>query len=1488
MGQTCNNLKSLMNGEYELSTLSPVQLKHLQDNINQELFNIAKDEGEQLKMIEALTDKFVGRLSQSDRSAERDHILENEILPEITKFSAYFGLDVGSFNKLFGSYFSILGENGLEKEQFPLLLQEEAIFNGVSFLLGDSKNVADKILASLKGKVSKINEDVDINKEERFVSTLARLDSVTTDVLAVDAIAGSGKTKLVANAILRISEKMGKEGKTLVTSPVEQMSRDIFDETSKSNLGQDESLSLKEMYSKIEDGTINLNGIDTILIDEATLIDFSNNVKYDAKSDRYVDSKTGEVDNSNSFTKFYNLAKAKNKNIKILLLGDTYQMSKLNGDSKVIDDTEIVKGTKSLFKTPLLKTAPLEQSFRTSSILLQDAYNQILKNNGDLFSISNPLKTEFAVSIQDSDKFLGVKINNNSVVDAENKKEARLQSIKDAFLQEGKKGLTILDSIKSQAKRNKGISLIIATDLDITENELLDFLKEDEAFKELFDVKNFSENPETEDGKFKIDLKVFTKNLSKIQGSEADYVIAEISNEPNANNFVHLPKDANGEDIFRSNNYLNKGQVYEALYTLITRGKSFVNVVNNTTNVNMQSTFNLQAFGLIEPEELVEDANKARELYKEILSTELNEDVIADMATINWDTNSVNIKEEEVNTEKTKLPKKTTEIEINTELDLKNKLAEVDSNYPETIEYYIEKQANLIDQFVAIDKDDNSIKKDNILNQINELDNIINIKKYLYNTGTNSYEFNNLSKVLTDIEDSIKDLNPKDRAEYVAHHLNQNGYAYTYFKTKDFTENGEVSKEDAEKNRVTDEANLLQQLIGENNISIEADIDVKFEILNLKKKSESSPTVREFSYYVKKEKDEDGQDILRLYTVAKLDYKGKVKYALVLTNNISLWSGDKAITFKENVTKALGDDNIVRLSDKNNKALNKISSVVELVTAGSIIRAKQPISLNTFIKDMKSKNNKVNFSNNIYTVVDSTSKFRGKQLVFYSYSENIDLDSADFSKWTEAVITDSEGDLTKTNAFYKKNGVNHAIGILVLNNDTYELKELIEATKDKRGPKNKDINSFILSDKSMDSSIKTLAYFYLRSQGISNPMNPTDEDNKKFANIPNGMMLQSFITNQHFSYNDKEGKQVKVGYSLFGESNEKQEEAEALFDNINKYAEAKKSSGMTFSSMLKKVFADIGSFELKEGSLVPVRTGKTDSAKVNFGKFITIASTDKKYSGNFKNRSEGSDINPVMFFDLNGLITYIENNNYKTDGEKIIYDDNYTHIIDSLEAMFKTNTVTPNGFLVYPDLVFNGKDTIVTTINRIDVDLKTKMTVNIQDVNLPNVIIKIDNLNNLIFNKVNEASSHKEDDFTIKKQEVKKVDVSEEENISKDDKSTMNTFSEEEIDIKDDKFKTKVKSDNGTITFINLESFDFDDDIDYIASLTKVIETDGNLTEFKKVLVSLIMNSDTLKMTRSDITGFNKVDLTKSINAFFNGEEINNEYKNIIDKAINC
>lgn len=1505
MGASCSSLKNLINGEYDIDNLSSVQLKHLQDTVNQELFIIAQNDTERMKIINKVTDGFVEKLTNIS-DFEKNKVFINEILPEITKLSSYLGLDVGKFNKYFGSYFSVFEKSGVENSQFPLLLQEEAVFNGVSFLLGGNDKIVKAMLASLKGKVTKLKENAESskNKDNAFISVLNRIKAVSTDVLAVDAIAGSGKTKLVANTILRIAEKMGKDGTTIVTSPVQQMASDIFKETTEANLGQTKSLSLKELYEGIESGAIDTKDVDTYLIDEATLVDFKNGVVYDTETDRYIDEDTREIDNSTSFTKFYNLVKSKNKNAKVLLLGDTGQMSKLKGDKKVIDDTEKIIESANLYKSPLLRASKLEQSFRTSSILLQDAYNKLLNNSGDLLSIKNPLNTEFAVSIKDSNQFLGVKVNNNNIVDEENKKEARLKTIKESFLKEGKKGLTIIESIKSQARSNKGISLIIATDLDLTETELITYLKKDEELKDIFDLRKRSKNPETEEGTFNIDIKVFTKNLSNIQGSEADYVIAEISNEPNANGLVHLPKSADGEEIFVANNFYNKSQIYEALYTLITRGKSFVNVINNTSNVHMQSSFNLQSFGLIEPKELIEDANKARDIYKEIFSVEFDDKAIAEMSSINWNNNNP---KEVVPEKENQVPDETDPIIIDNEEELNRKLVEIDSSSPEPIEHYIALQSKLIDEFKSIETsnltDEAKKQLDELLQEINRLDNVINIKKILSNIGTNNYVINSLSKDLGDIENEVNDYlknksnlsydeKVKLRAEIIASKLNEKNYAYTYFKTKDFTEGGKVSKEEAEELRTKNEVSIIQSLLDDTNTAIDTSMDIKFEILNLKKKNDSSPNVKEFEYFVRREKDDNGKEVLRLYTIAKLDYKGTIKYNLVLTNNISQWTGQQAAEFKTNVTKALGDKDIIKLADKENKPLNKLSSIVELVTAGSIIKSPNNTSLNKFVATMKEDNSKVNFSNNVYTVVDKDSKFRGKQIVFYSYSENIDLDSMEFQKWVEKFVSNDESEISSIKSFYKNNGVNHAIGVLVLDNDNYSLKELIDATKDKRGSREKEVNNFILNNKTTDSSIKTLAYFYLRSKGIENPLVPTEADNKLLnsGSIKNGIELQAFVSNGYFSYTERStGKQIKKEYALFGDEIINQQKADKLFDDIKTKIDTENSSGMTFFSMLNNVFSDIGSFKLDgDNNLIPVRKGKKDFAKVSFGKMITIAFSENTYSDNFTGRNNKETIEPVVFFDLNGLIAYVENNNYSVINNEKVYDENYNTIIAQLEEVFKTNSITKEGFKVYPDLLFDSnkhESLIIETVNRIDRDLKEKVSVNIKGINMPNVIIKIDKLNNLMFTIFEKApETLEQEEFVIKKNQNTETNK-EETNPSI---STIETFSEINYNLEEEEFTFNVKSDNGEIKFISLESFDFEEDSDYIANVFKSINTNKDLGEFKEALVSLIMNSRELLFEKNRIEGFDKKNLKAVLTSFLNGEDVDVAYKELIDKAINC
>ena len=1450
----CGTLKALRDGDIDVSTLDATGLKLLQNDVNHELYLTLQNKDSRDKYITTVISNYVNTLnsfSGENASSEANVFFAKKIMPEISRISAIANLDINKFSHVFKSFFGLSKENGFENKEFPLLLQEEAMFQGASFLLG-SGDFSNEMLAQL-------NAGLEANGSVISKGVSKALGSTNTNIWALDAVGGSGKTKMVANSLLRIAEKLGKDKKTLVSAAVSKISTDILDEVNTANISNKKAYTVSELYDGISDGSILLDEIDTLLIDEATLIDYDG--RFDKSKDRYITE-------SASFSKLYNLVKSKNSKVKLILLGDSNQMSKIIGDVKTIEDKNEPKVSLSfkMLNDKLLKPPRLVQSFRTSSLLVKNIYDEFEKDNANLFSKENPLKGEYAVNIKDNTLVLGLKESKNNISEETNKKEARLKTILDSFTAEVAPGLTLVESIKRQAGKGK-FSLIIATDLDISEDELIAYLSSNNSeLKILFDKKNKTDNPNYDKGKFDLELNVFTKKLSNVQGSEADYVIAEISNENNLDGVTYFPSD---ENLFKS--IILGGYAKDALYTLMSRGKKFINVINNTTNVNINTNFSSSKYGIIDPRELKDNVDKAKELYNVVYeNTDWNNESLNksnNLISINWGTNNPTYTTSGVKTEEVL---KVVQIPKN-EKELKKILEEVDKNYPEEISFYKNNLLKLIDSIKKEKKDSPNLKV--LINEAIQLENIINIKSQLIANAGGQSNANSLSKALDDVNAVMDGLtsggNPKlktqkEIAQKYAELLSDKGFAYTYMQT-----DNELSEKDRVKNEEDIILSLMKDVGITGNVNVDASIDAKFKFSGLMK-DDNVGSKNKAKYFVRKEgKDAKGNDIIRLYVVATVDNKGTVSNSLLMTTEVSLWGG-VSNAFRTKVINEFAkpenkDKVTLELStDKN------INSLIEMVSSGSIIRGDKLRGVDDFKQHIKDTNPRVKLSNGIYTVIDKNSKYRGRQLMFYTYSKNIDLDSDKFFEWSKDFIENSD-DLTKATTFYKEGDINHAIGVVMLNNEGTSTKEIYEATKEIRYSSNNSDANLVLKDKTTDSSIKTLIYYHLKLKGVADPLNPTNTESTQY-----GALLE-FLGNGKFSYYDKKiDKQVSKSYDVF--SPEGIEQANALLNNLSD------SDKEHMSKLLTDVFKNIGTFAITNNKInIDIKDSKA-FAKVNFGKVVTIAETKDTYDEG-DGRVKDEQISDVIYFNINSLFQLVD---VHLNSDSTALTNEGDALINNLDLMFKTNTVTKEGFIAFPKLIMvdkNDTNTFVAVSSVLEGDIKDKLTVNLDGFNKPTIIIDTRKLNNFTF-VTKETKAPKV---------VTKPTVKDTSNETQTDAINFN-----KDDVTSEAIVYSLMSDKGFVSY-NINSNYFSKDTIMQDEFILNLES-GNIDNVLDNMVSLIVDNKTKdKLEKRSLDGegkgknkvFDVVKIKDKLITFTEGniseDEINNDdYYKLFKKVFNC
>jgi len=231
------------------------------------------------------------------------------------------------------------------------------------------------------------------------------------------------------------------------------------------------------------------------------------------------------------------------------------------------------------------------------------------------------------------------------------------------------------------------------------------------------------------------------------------------------------------------------------------------------------------------------------------------------------------------------------------------------------------------------------------------------------------------------------------------------------------------------------------------------------------------------------------------------------------------------------------------------------------------------------------------------------------------------------------------------------------------------------------------------------------------------------------------------------------------------------EQAEKTYINFN-YEKEDGNSGNLIDEIAS---SDFGRFGLDNGVLDIMTKSfnknshaiKKSFAKIESGRYITIAETDLTYHSGLSNRTEGDKVTPVYNLDLVYLLS---------DINRLIKENNIENTLNSLDDLFKTTISLNKGIVVFPKALetegtydeLKGQDYgfVPTNINSVvDDNLEEKLEVDIKGVDLPRIIFSFESIKNLINTKeevINIVSSdtgiEEEDEDSIFNEEDEKLE----------------------------------------------------------------------------------------------------------------------------------
>ena len=974
----------------------------------------------------------------------------------LTKMSTIVSLDINNFNYYLYDYFDINRKGNGSSDFMPLVQQEEAIYDQVAMITSNSSDLFSKAIDNAYNVV--------INDYKAKYAKSYRAKSFK-NVIRLNAAAGTGKTKLVAGTTLKIAEQImgdAKHNKIIATAANDTMARDIYDEL-KNVVGANvvnENLSIDAIVKKIQDGDLSfLKDVKVLMIDEASLLQagtFSNNIDF--------------TDEEYLFNVIYDAIQKSGYDVKIVLLGDNKQLSFYNnGEQKIgkglstTTEDNMMISSDPLSIVGMMESSELTDSFRTSSILLQNVFGQLRnydKGGKGFVMDERPLVGKYARSKEGGKRLLGFR---NTEGKAKTKEKVTTNdyvadfdaALREVVSAEGE-SFSVIDSIEEQVKNQKkgNFEVIYAANLgSINEDMFLDQLaKVSEVGKRFVDLVRDRNN------KFK--FKYYGDEIVSAQGQEADYVFMNFTNSDLGD--IRNDRVNNMGFKIAKPSYRNAMAV---MYMLASRARLYTHSINNHNDANINTSFDKDLYNVLSENDIVEKANVARNVYGNVYAQikENLKDVEGNESVINWGETKVSASTEE----EKKINKQTKEIKVAVhvynDLDSETRdfsvLEEVirpyenlsDDKINEEVKYTISKIQNSND----VDERRILVKKITLLEQVLNIRNFLK-KNKMYVEDDNFQLILDSPEVKATLEDMYKNdsiLNTYSRAiekldtsdlkyeekrnEYiekihkrkaalVAIVMEQYGYVYAY---------PQYDKEFDEK-KYREDIDVMKSL-GFNDADITTlSQEEKYKALNI---TESTANYSH-DLIVKKE---DGK--YHVYVIGSKNIQlGFSRKALLLHTYSDEWKGETAKILFDRVEKDMQDNNtdIVKLQNIN------LKEITSHITPGPIKSGNRMTLKSWLDKNVEGdlltfgKGKKIFFSKKIYTYSGDVPSLKGKQFLMYSQSKDIDLSSSEIQSWAKYALSSDGNSGNFKGLFVDSNGNRYKIGMMMLDNNRKSLQEL--------------------------------------------------------------------------------------------------------------------------------------------------------------------------------------------------------------------------------------------------------------------------------------------------------------------------------------------------------------------------------------------------------------------------------------------------------------
>ena len=1114
----------------------------------------------------------------------------------LTKISSIVSLDVNTFNYYMYSYFNVDGKGNGSSDFMPLVQQEEAIYDQVAMIVGNSSDVFSEVYDTVEREI--INEGQD-KRESIRVGTFK-------NVIRLNAAAGTGKTKLVAGTTIKIVEQM-MGGKTLATAANSTMAKDLHDELKnivKANIVE-EQLGVEDIVNKLEAGDIDfLDDVNTLLIDEASLI----------QADSYV---AGAYDPSKLiFNKLHSLLAKHSPNTKIILLGDSKQLSyyikdgKRTGVGYKVDGSYVNKN--ALTVEGIMESSELTDSFRTSSFLLQTAFNS-LRNyttpQGHIFD-KVPLVTKFAIAKGGEKKLLGLRNTEGKTKTLENKTKEDYVSDFIVALNEttpGDNKFTVIDSIIEQVKNkeDKGkFDIIYAAGLNMDKSDFLLALENSKDPAALMFLKLIN------DTNSKLNFKYYGKDIVEAQGQEADYVFINFSESDMG------PMSNNSKDVKDPVNIDYKHGMAIA-YMLASRARLYVHTINNHPTMKFNSSFDGAVYNVLSIGDIEAKAKAARIAYTNVY--EANPNAVYDKnggtSVNNWGATK----------DKGDTP---TEISINESIaNFKNAVAEyndsvrngeLDTSAIESIKDTAYSKLSDKDLDDAIkrtlvniqnegDPDTRRILAKTVwyMEQVLKLRNLLDSNTvgfvaddYQLILNNDSVKKDITSKTEKAIEYYQSELNKKPseekraslinkikkaKAVVVAEVMEHYGYSYAY----------PMLNTDRDGDRAKDNDIVKMESLGITNGTITS-LEEKQKALGIKKSNEN------YSYemHIKKE---DGR--YQVYVLSKTKNGTSLgKPSIILNTYSDKWEGDAAKAFFSSIDANFNENNTIHVI----KDIN-INDIISHITPGALQSDnKQTMPLGRWL-DKNVKDNtlefngvKVKLGKKIYTYTGNNPKLKGKQFLVYTQSDSVSIDSDLFRTWAEEAL-DSNGDTGNfSGLMVDKSDVKHKVGMIMLNNKKVSVRDIFDKSLKTEFSDDNENNIFALMNSygTAPNMVSFFAELYLAldSEALNNNKNlrsilESVQDDKRVKLFKSPSKQNDFVNAIGNLSDDQQASLVKLLDTLFNAK----DKSEGLYGNytgdikdtsqgqyldfkkgrVFTILEGKEQDGETFSSTLNIKFEQV-------------------------------------------------------------------------------------------------------------------------------------------------------------------------------------------------------------------------------------------------------------------------------------------------------------------------